>query len=321
MTRILVLGAGGSAGWNFIESVKRHCYVLGVDINPDFLRLSNAHDTRVLTTKTGDHDRLDEINRLIFEHEIEFVHAQPDPEVLWLGMWAPYVDAELLLPKAEELLTAQDKQFCAEALGALAPDTFDVHAPFENEYRWLRLKNGAGSKGALKVFNSSEVRFWTNYWWREHDVPALGAWMLQEYLPGENFSWTGVYRDGLLLGSACKQRTVLVGAAQHPSRASSTASVQEIVHRPDINALCERAVSRLAPRPSGIFMFDLLQNEEGDPKITECNPGRFGTTSLFWAYAGGNLPLAYVMGEPIGRDCCREGAKWIRQPDMGQVCA
>ena len=121
----------------------------------------------------------------------------------------------------------------------------------------------------------------------------------------------------------CKERVEPMGASRHPANVASTACVQTIVARPDVNGRCEEAVRRLDPDADGVWMFDLRENAQGVPLVTECNVGRFGTTSLFWKAAGGNLPLMLVSSLdpwPLARavpdrDCCRVGATWLRTAD------
>ena len=328
--RVLVLGAAGAAAYNFMRSISDAHHLIAADVNPLMLQLAYTHGgPRIaLTTPLGP-QRVDEINQIIREHNIDFVHAQPDPEVAWLAQHARQLDAATFVPPASVVNACQDKLKTASILGDLAARSMPVENLHEqiaslNHDAWLRLRKGAGAMGALRVTEHETARTWIEHWRTQR--AAYGDWMLAEYLPGDNLSWTGIYRSGELVVSVAKRRDHLMSANTHPASVSSTASVQTIIRRRDINETCEAAVQLLDPHADGIWMFDLKENAHAEPKITECNIGRFGTTSLMYRAAGCNLPLIYLRtatGDttPTRRDPCEWGRQWIRQPDMGCMLA
>lgn len=323
--RVLLLGAGGSAGWNFATAVRDHYDLVGADIDPTMLGLSACPENVVLETPLGP-ERLTEIQQVIADYDIGFIHAQPDPEVRWLGEYRHMLSAGTFLPSSRVLRLCEDKLATARELGPDLAPVSDLLGPEQfnrlGGSAWMRLRRGAGSMGALPVHDYKMADQWWRHWQRARGLDA-SAWMLAEILPGRDLSWTGVYSGGRLIASACKERESLMGASRNPANISSTATVQRIVVRPDVNAQCESAVSRIDSDAQGIWMIDLREDDEGVPKVTEINCGRFGTTSLFWARASvgrlGNLPLTYLdvgTSQPE-RDVCHEGAVWARQPDMG----
>lgn len=325
---VLVLGAGGSAGWNFATAAGRAGWrVIGADIDPHALALAPTAD-RLLVLPAAERGA-DEIRWIVEQHGVDVVHAQPDPEVAWLSQHRHDLGGRVLLPSEDALEIAADKLATAQTLGReLCPRSYNVSVGALDDalhgQAWMRLRRGAGSMGALRVRSNAMMEAWLAYWHAERGVTA-DEWMIAEILPGRDLSWTGVYLDGELLGSACKERVVPMGASRHPANVSSTASVQTIVSRRDVNERCERAVQLLDPEPNGVYMLDLRENVDGVPLITEVNAGRFGTTSLFWQDAAldGSLTGVYldaaVGSDPalLGPDCCVEGATWVRQPDAG----
>lgn len=329
--RVLVLGAGGSAGYNFIEAIRPDVAdhtIVGTDVDAASLTLAPC-TTKRLATHIGDPARYDEIVDIIETHDIDVVHAQPDIEVEWLATHQHDLPARTLVPDVETVRICQDKLTTAQILGELAPRSYNVSAgAFERALHgeaWMRLRRGAGSMGALPVRDWNMIEAWLAHWQRDRGYFA-DEWMLAELLPGRDLSWTGIYHDATLVASACKERVALMGAHCHPANIASTATVQTIVARPDVNEICEEAVRRLDPDARGVWMVDLRENADGEPKVTEVNCGRFGTTSLFWAHAGGNLPLAYLHlasgrgyrdDTPPLRDACQLGATWVRKADMG----
>ena len=317
MSRVLLLGAGGPAGENFCRAVQLAGHlVVGVDPDP-WARALCAADW----TEPEARDQ--------FSH-CDFVHAQPDEEVLRLALMRREgggpTGCMTLLPEALAIDTAQDKLTCAGAIGDLAPPSMALWSEGDVAEAikrfgwpiWVRARKGAGSLAALPVESVEIGVAWVNFWKRRGV-----ALMASPYLPGRNLSWTGVYDDGELVASAAKERLQLLGAERSPSGTSSTARVQQIVHRPDVNSIARQAVEALCERPRGVFMVDLREDVSGLPLVTEINAGRFGTTSLFFAQAGGNLPAVLVAlatgADPPceGEDVCEIGAVQVRNTDMG----
>ena len=76
-------------------------------------------------------------------------------------------------------------------------------------------------------------------------------------------------------------------------------------------------------QPQGVYCVDMKESEEGVPKVTEINAGRFFTTSNFFAAAGLNMPDIYVqcaMGghpERTASSPLPPGLHWVRMMDMG----
>lgn len=332
--RVLLLGAGGSAAWNFARAVGDEHELIGADVDPLMLELSACPENVQLKTGLEGVERLHEVVRVCDEYGIEFIHAQPDAEVAWLAQWRDHLEAETFLPTTDALELCADKLGTAQWLGRdLAARSYNVSVgAFERGLHgeaWMRLRTGAGSMGALPVRSWAMAQEWIEHWYETRGLHA-DAWMMAEILPGRDLSWTGVYVGGQLVASACKEREALMGASRHPANVASTATVQRIVFRPDVNRACERAVLEIDSDAQGVWMMDLREDAEGTPKITEVNCGRFGTTSLFWAEAGCSLPKAYLNAAEHGhkegfapyynlpqRDVCRIGATWVRQPDMG----
>lgn len=329
MSRVLVLGAGGPAGENFTRAVRAGGHwVLGCDIDRWGLQLSSA-DARALVltdvdTKTGRAARVAELNALIREHRIDVVHAQPDAEVAFLSANAAALEARALVPRPSSLAITTDKLLTARRIGPDAPRSVEVNEGSAaaalmlfGYSMWMRARVGAGSRAALSVDDVDVARAWCRYWNR------LGVHLMAApVLPGRILSWTGIYREGVVVASATKQRIALMGTEASPALISSTARVQRIVRRPDVASVARGAVSAIDPDADGVWMVDLRETLDGRPLVTEINAGRFGTTSEFFAQAGGNLPAVLVdlaAGEvpaERGEDLCRIGATQVRGTDM-----
>jgi len=298
--RVLLLGAGGNAANNVARCLwAAGHFTVGADADPLTLRLSDCDRTVVLETLPADGEaHLEELRMLIERHGIGFVHAQPDAEARFVakhrrgrhGLGCP-----VAVPPAAIVARCQDKLACADALGGLAPATHSLdggRAAAEKALRrhgavWLRPRRGSGSVGALPTSSAAMAEQWVAHWaarrghgWEE--------WTAAEVLPGRDLSWTGVYSYGRLVLSVAKERDRLLGAQRSPAGVSSTATVQRIVRRLDLNAVCEEAVRRVAGEelPHGAMMVDAREDAGGRPRVTEINAGRFGTTVDFFQQTG-----------------------------------
>lgn len=330
--RVLVLGAGGPAGWNFAHALgaDRDIEVIGADVDPIMLELAATNETLVLPPVTSRPAAL--LNHIIRSRSIDVVHAQPDAEVRWLAEHDHEIGAATLLPSLDAIDICADKLATALALGReLAPRSYGASAAALDRLggeAWMRLRSGAGSMGALPVRSHAVMNAWIEHWHHERGVTAA-EWMLAEILPGRDLSWTGVFVDGELQASATKERMRLMGAERSPANVASTATVQRIVRRPDVHTRCCDAVQLIDTAANGVWMIDLREDHAGRPRITEINCGRFGTTSLFWHETRRlrwSLPRLYVELAAGGRldgapvvDACQTGAMWLRQPDMGCI--
>src|SRR3990172_3669664 len=101
MKRILIAGAGGSAAHNFIESLRispEKFYIVGTDAQRFHIELSGA-DVYYQLPHAEDADYIPAINRLIKKERIDFIHAQPDIEVLKLSQNRKKIITKLWLPK------------------------------------------------------------------------------------------------------------------------------------------------------------------------------------------------------------------------------
>lgn len=332
--RVLVLGAGGNAATNFARALwQAGHWTLGADPDETMLALSDCDRNVVLRTCTDDGQaHLDEINDLVERYGIQHVHAQPDPEVAFLAAKRRGhhgLKCATAVPPSAIVERCQDKWLTAVHCGDLAPET---HRVTDREHLhdaidklgevWLRLRHGAGSTGALPTSSKAMADEWIAHWNRfgftAHD------WMAAEVLPGRDLSWTGVYSYGRLVISVAKERESLLGASRSPAAVASTATVQRIVQRDDLNAVCEEAIRRvsLGDDPHGVFMVDCREDAQGVPKVTEINAGRFGTTMDFFSACGPCLVdvlLRIGNGSYTGsyerRDEHEVGARWVRNTD------
>ncbi len=323
--RVLVLGAGGPAGINFTRAIYEMGHeTVAVDVDPVAIQVARGRFRELV-----DPDRpVEVLNDLIDRYDVGFVHAQPDPEVQYLSRHAHELNAPTMLPDRAALFVAQDKYRTAIVAGTDAPETRLVSEdqPIGEVIDelggdcWLRLRSGAGSSGALPVSDAGIAQAWIDHH-RDRFGIEPEEWVISERLPGKDLSYTGVWRDGKLLAFGMKERLRLHGASRNPARVASTANLQVTVDRLDVRNVVYRVVEALPGSANGVLMFDLREDRNGVPKLTEINAGRFGTTSYHFASTGVNLPAVLVeaaRGEPMsGPRVVPSDVAWYRELDSG----
>jgi biotin carboxylase len=339
MRRVVVTGAGGSPAANFVHSLRLAAepfYVVGTDASKYHLELAPV-DARRLLPRADEPGYLDELNAVVEEEGAELVHPQPEQEVLLLSREHRRLGARTFLPSAEAVALCQDKAaFAARTLEAGLPSPLFARAESEEglapavaaileerDRAWIRAVRGAGARASLPVSSAEQAVAWARYWQQERGL-AVTDFMVSEFLPGREFAFQSLWRDGELVTSAARERLEYVFGHLMPSGQSSSPSVARSVNDERVNELSTKAVLAVDAKATGVFCVDLKEDEEGRPLVTEINAGRFFTTSNFFAEAGANMPYEYVRlayGEDVDGlaryDAVEEGLYWVRMIDMG----
>ena len=325
--RILLTGAGGPAAIGVARSLRHH-YLIGMDCDRYALRFAET-DARHLAPKASEPSYLGFLNGLISAEGIEFVHAQPDPEVAFLSENRENVRARTFLPRKETVRDCQDKLRCNRILaryGVASPETvplpdeialnraWDRFMPGVGKM-WVRANTGAAGRGAYLalVGKYEQVRAWIE---SQH---GWGSFQAAEYLPGRCVTWQSLWQDGRLIASQGRERLEWHLANRSPAGITGITGVGRTITRTDVDEVGRMAVLAIDPTPDGIFGVDMKENADGVPCVTEINIGRFFTTIEFFAQAGLNFPDLYVRaatGEHVApQQSLPEGLLWIRSMD------
>jgi len=337
MKRILLLGAGGSAGINFVQSLRaspEKFFIVGTDINKYHIHLPDIDEREIVPMCTSD-GYVDRINELIEKYSITFVHPQPDVEVEVLGANRNHIKAKTMLPTNQTIERCRNKMNANRILAAngipvpksyLIENASDIPRLFNELYGiskkvWVRAVRGAGSKAALPVYTPDQLMNWIFYWISSKKMET-NDFMMSEYLPGKEFAWQSVWKDGELIVSQARERVEYLFGNLNVSGQSSSPSVARTVHREDVNQIATSAVRAIDEHATGVFCLDMKENGLGIPCITEINAGRFFTTSYFFSKLGCNMPHIYLkLGydepiEPLSKyNALPADIYWIRLPD------
>lgn len=284
--KVAVLGAGGPAGVNWCRALhKAGHHVLALDGNTAHLRWCKPFGN------TGPLPRLTDLDRLA----ADLLWPQPDTLVRSVAeaVQTGRVRTPTFLPSLEVIDRCQDKQATADlwyraGLRSLPPVPLDGPLPdllhqakdaFGLPF-WLRATAGAGARGATLVEDLRTAHHWVRYWeTRGSDID----WVCEEYLPGRDIAWTGIYRDGHLLISFARQRLEYLYPHLTPDGLTGTPTIAQVIRDPMVNSAAEAAVAAVDEKPNGVYAVDLREDINGVPRPTEINPGRGGTTVGLWS--------------------------------------
>lgn len=306
--RILVTGAGGPAGINFIKSIRiapERMFVAGIEANEYFASLAPT-DSVDIVPKATNSSYIERINAIIKEKASEFVHPQPDIEVKAISENREKLNATTFLPSKDAIRICQDKLKSAERWkekGIPVAKTIELEneADIENAFEelgrplWIRARRGAGGVGSTPAENSETASSWINYWKSRN---RQWQFIAQELLQGSNFGFHSLWKEGELITSMARERLQYIYPHLAPSGITGTPSVQRTIHNQKVNEVGSEAVLAVDQNFSGIACVDLKENKDGIPCATEINAGRMFTTSFFFSYASNKLLKNYHANFP-----------------------
>lgn len=341
MKRILVTGAGGAAASNFIKCLHMtngDYYLVGCDADKRHLELTEGLDAKYISPRVDDPSYIKKINKLIRQEKIEFLHPQPDIEVGFISKNREKFKAATFLPSKKAVKICQNKMSLIKLLkeaGIPVAESYLIEN--EDDLRlaiktllpragkvWLRAIRGAGSKASLPIKEFEHGKVWIDYWDKMKGI-GWGDFMACEYLPGREYAFQSLWRNGRLITSQAKERIEYLFGHLMPSGQTSTPSIARTVSSDAVNKIMTKTIKFVDPKAQGVFCADLKTDAVGQVCVTEINVGRFfTTTSMHFAAAGSNMPYYYVKlayGESVPRqpryNACPQNAYWVRMVDMG----
>ena len=333
---VLVQGAGGGGGNNLIGSMRRSALdlrILGSNCLSHAVAKSTADQTFLLPD-SNDVNYVAALVRLIANEQIDIVVPNSDREVSAVSRHRDALPCVVFLPEDEVVQVCQDKHQLylrlsgagipmAESVELAGPE--DLGGAFErlggSERYWVRPRRGSGSQGATWVKNCDQARNWIQLWVELRGF-AASDFQISRFLPGRDYCFQSVWRNGeLVVGKLC-ERLSYFGGANRLSGMSSTPEIARTLRDEAALETVQQAVRLLSERPHGNFNMDLKGDVDGVMNITEVNIGRFCMiTPIFDRTGRVNTAEAYIrsaFGEEVvvsDRMDIDEGQMLIRELD------
>ncbi|MFX0168066.1 MAG: hypothetical protein ACFE89_01810 [Candidatus Hodarchaeota archaeon] len=332
---ILLTGAGGTPTQNVVWCLRHGQDIfrlIGVDCDKLQIYLTTGYDQKYLVPRADDSQYIQTLNQIIEKESVDLIHAQPDVEVGAISKNREKIHTKTCLPNNEvvrlchnkyELIHALNKADIPCANAFLVTDPSDIDKAFDElgSTVWLRLIRGAGGRGSLPANDRELAKRWIDYW------EGWGAFSAEEYLPGRNLAWQGVFFDGNLVGSIAWERIRYIIRHVSPSGITGTPSIARVINDDEVHSIGKKTIYSISKSPHGVFGVDMRENKDNVPCVTEINPGRFFTPSFMYAKVGYNLVKKFfeqaleldeqTLDEP--RAEVPENTYWIRGIDTTPV--
>jgi carbamoyl-phosphate synthase large subunit len=325
------MGVGGPAGFNVAHAAKAAGYrVLGFDSSPDMLPMADMVCAETFV--------MDDVPVGLGDIRYAPILCQPEEPLLKLANLRDEGIVNWHGPSERVLQTTKNKTTTAYAfhgaglrdkkpvpIGPEIPDHLHLAQDAFGGTFWLRAYTGAGAKSAILVSDLREAYHWI----RLHEVRfgMYGAFVAEEYLPGRDFCWTGLYHEGELIASFARERLNWIYPRLAPfSGRTGTPTRAKVVHDYRVNGVGRAAVAIVDPKPHGVYCVDMRENKGDDwPCPTEINAGRWATTSPIYSHFGPNLVAAQIRlanndsQDVLGEDVYPDGLDLLRHIDMGSA--
>ncbi|MHA1264812.1 MAG: hypothetical protein ACTSRS_06200 [Candidatus Helarchaeota archaeon] len=350
MKRILVTGAGGVAGVNFVRAIRaspEKFFIAGTDFNPYYINFPDL-DLRFHTPRHSDPQFPITVGQIMRDHNLTFLHPQPESEARVIATYRNQIPGKIFLPQKEIYEIGQDKALTAQKLLAAkipTPRTKIIQneksvettfEEFDSTPLWLRARIGAGGKYSLPCNTPEEAINWVRIWVTK-GIAKWNDFMIQEYLPGRNYAWDSLWYNGTLVTSFSRERLQYIYRHVSPSGITGTPTVARTIINEKVNEISKAAVEALDPTPHGFYCVDLKEDVNGVPNICEINVGKFHTTGSLWSYGAikglklpwfANMSYLYVIigyndtipDEPIPKfNLYPAGVYLLRHIDAGAI--
>jgi carbamoylphosphate synthase large subunit len=295
VTRVLVTGAGGLAGVNFVRALrvsKRDYYIVGTDFNKYHLVYPDVN-LRLLTPRHSDPDFVPRVAAIVREEKVEFLHPQPSSEAYVVARGRRKIPCKVFLPESRVMRVGQDKLLSQKVLAKRKVPVArtvplevmgDIREAFSQLGKplWVRARHGAGGRLSLLCNGYREAEHWVELWVLRG--AKVDEFVVQEYLPGRNIAWDSIWHEGKLITSYARERLEYPFKHISPSGITGTPSVARTVEDENVNQVSASAVKAVDPRPHGAYSVDLKESVAGEMCVTEVDAGKFHSTMPLWGY-------------------------------------
>lgn len=281
--RVLVTGAGGASAVSIWKSLSADHELHMADIDPVAAGLYLVPADRRLIIPRGDSPELvSALFRACQERKIEALVPTVDVELAPIAAVRDRFEAmgvSLPISPLNCLRICRDKQLLMEAVRGRVPIpeseplTEEVASRIDVFPRFVKPREGAGTRGASMIGSQADL----------DRQPKDGSVLLQEYLPGEEYSVDVYVRlDGLVVAAVPRLRMKIDSGIAVASRTVKMPAVAEAaVRTAEIIGIRGAANIQFKRASDGVF------------KLLEVNPRYPGTLPLTGA-AGVDMPKLMV---------------------------
>jgi glutathione synthase/RimK-type ligase-like ATP-grasp enzyme len=334
MHRILLSEAGGTLTRNVVMSLaaaRRRYYLIGVSSNRYELAMAGTDEAQ-LVPRADAPEFIPVLAGIIRDTKPDILHSQHDSVIKVLSHHRRELLVPMFLPPTETIDACVDKYESYrlwQKAGVPVPDTVEVRSPedlrtaFEQlgPELWIRLKEGGGGAGALRVRDPEFARIWIDHF------EGWGRFTAARTLGNESVTWSSIWHNGRLVVAQSRKRLNWLFANRTLSGVTGVTGVGLTIRDEKIDELALKAIRAIDPAPHGIFSVDMTYGQDGGLYLTEINIGRFFTTIQFFTAAGVNFPDIFFSlalgGKPphLARKVnpLRPGLLWIRGMDTAPV--
>ena len=293
--KVIITGAGGGGANNIISTIKeREKYTLiGFDISEFKVARANV-DLRFIVPPASSPEYEAEITKIINEIKPDLIIPTNDPEVEKLSEIRNNIGTELFFPDHESVALCLNKwnfhNFAIKNDIRVAEtyhvenieDVDQIFSNFNLDLLWCRAIKGAGSKGATKVKDAEQAKWWIKYWNEMRDM-EVSDFTISEFLPGRDFACQSTWKNGKLILMKAAERLSYIEAASRPSNMSSSPELAKTVYDEELFDFCVDVINKLSGgRAHGNYDIDIKMNSKDQFCVTEINIGRFFMiTNLF----------------------------------------
>lgn len=291
MKNILITGIGGGGSNNLYESLRisnldhEKFKFFGSNVDEKIIAKSPLEDNILLPLATAPNYK-EQLIKAIGDLKIDLIIPNNDREVGVISEIRDSLNCKVFLPDHETVVACQDKHKMYQKLeefGILMAKSFAINSLSEidsimdklpGDKYWVRPRIGSGSKGATWVKTAQQAKEWIQLWVELRGF-KVEDFTISEFLPGRDYCFQSVWKDGELVLAKMCERLSYFGGENRLSGMSSTPAVAKTILDPSALETIFKTVSKLTSHPHGNFNFDLKGNIDGEMCITECNVGRF----------------------------------------------
>ncbi len=279
---ILVTGAGGSAGNNVCWSLRvspngKDLTLTGTDTERTSIELNRWIDNAYQVPRADDSRYLTIINKIVQSKHVEGLFPQPDSEVRKIAEAGDRLLAKTFLPDLNTVSKCLDKhaslvqwhnagmrgqtELVSMRNGDLSTQMEQLRFPC-----WVRAREGAGGLMSCLAKDPKTLEFWIRFHWVQGITTDF---VVEEYLPGRDYCFMSIWKDGRMVTSMVRERLTWVG--NRSIGTGGTSKLNHIVHSDTVNRNATDAILAVTTKPHGVLCVDLKEDNRGVPRPTEIN--------------------------------------------------